>query len=496
LSIAWVRVVLFHQGKVQGNIKQGNIKENAMIRAKTRNLLAGVAAATVILAMGFAYAQQGPRGKTSYMPVDISEPFSAIFARLSAQKADVTREHMTLLNERYDLSNRPAAGVTMDRTKPVQDGVRVKLPAGKTWDALANMSPEQIRDQNLFPKGFYPLPHPKHQEGGMVFPHFVIDEIKRQEARDLTRFDVDYDVPDNFLPEFPPAIYLNQRTDLGDVSQGKLVTLENYYELFNGILTPKQLEGLRLLVTPFPQQQFNQTEDRRTELPSRGVTCFDCHSNGHTNKATHLAPDARPQESRHRIDTPTLRGVQIQRLFGSQRALKTIEDFTQFEQAGAYFDGDHVIAAKKGMNPLDRLTQVNLMAEFQEELGFPPAPKLDVFGKLDPSKATQAELRGQEIFFGKGQCGACHAAPYYTDNLMHDLKTERFFKPEMINGINEVGDGAVKTFPLRGIKDSPPYLHDGRLLTLDDTVEFFNLVLSTKLNGEEKHDLVAFLRTL
>ncbi len=467
-----------------------------MIRAKTRNLLAGVAAATVILAMGFAYAQQGPRGKTSYMPVDISEPFSAIFARLSAQKADVTREHMTLLNERYDLSNRPAAGVTMDRTKPVQDGVRVKLPAGKTWDALANMSPEQIRDQNLFPKGFYPLPHPKHQEGGMVFPHFVIDEIKRQEARDLTRFDVDYDVPDHFLPEFPPAIYLNQRTDLGDVTQGKLVTLENYYELFNGILTPKQLEGLRLLVTPFPQQQFNQTEDRRTELPSRGVTCFDCHSNGHTNKATHLAPDARPQESRHRIDTPTLRGVQIQRLFGSQRALKTIEDFTQFEQAGAYFDGDHVIAPKKGMNPLDRLTQVNLMAEFKEELGFPPAPKLDVFGKLDPSKATQAELRGQEIFFGKGQCGACHAAPYYTDNLMHDLKTERFFKPEMINGINEVGDGAVKTFPLRGIKDSPPYLHDGRLLTLDDTVEFFNLVLSTKLTGEEKHDLVAFLRTL
>jgi cytochrome c peroxidase len=155
-----------------------------------------------------------------------------------------------------------------------------------------------------------------------------------------------------------------------------------------------------------------------------------------------------------------------------------------------------VIAAKKGMNPLDRLTQVNLMAELQEELGFPPAPKLDIFGKLDLSKATQAEIRGQEIFFGKGQCGSCHAAPYYTDDLMHDLKTERFFKPEVINGLNEVGDGAVKTFPLRGIKDSPPYLHDGRLLTLDDTVEFFNLVLGTKLTGDEKRDLVAFLRTL
>src|SRR5246127_2033024 len=150
-----------------------------MIRAKTRKLLAGAAATTVILSLGVAYAQQGPRGKSSYMEVEINEPFSAIFARLSGQKAEVTREHMALLNERYDLSNRPAAGVTMDRSKPVQEGVRVKLPAGKTWEALAAMSPEQIRDRDLFPMGFLPLPHPKHQEGGMVFPRFQINEIKR-----------------------------------------------------------------------------------------------------------------------------------------------------------------------------------------------------------------------------------------------------------------------------------------------------------------------------
>jgi cytochrome c peroxidase len=467
-----------------------------MSLAGSRMLWAGAAVAAVAVAFGGAFAQQAPRGKTSYAPVDITEPFSSILARLSAEKPEVERQHMAVLNERYDLSDRPATGVTMDRVKPVQGGIRVKLSAGSTWETLAGLPPEQIRDQNLFPKGFYPLPHPKHQEGGMVFPRFLIDAIKQQEGRDLTRFDVDFDIPDHFLPEFPPPIYLNQRTDLGDVSQGKLVTIANYYELFNGIVNPKQLEGLRLLVTPFAQQQFNQTEDRRAELPSRGVTCFDCHSNGHTNKATHLAPDARPVESRHRIVTPTLRGVFIQRLFGSQRALKTIEDFTEFEQLGAYFDGDHVIAAKKGINVLERHSQVDFMAEIQEMLGFPPAPKLDVLGKLDPGKATPAELRGQEIFFGKGQCGTCHAAPYYTDNLMHDLKTERFFKPVIINGVMEVGDGPIKTFPLRGIKDSPPYLHDGRLLTLDDTVEFFNLVLGTKLTAAEKQDVVAFLRSL
>jgi cytochrome c peroxidase len=142
----------------------------------------------------------------------------------------------------------------------------------------------------------------------------------------------------------------------------------------------------------------------------------------------------------------SLRGVNIQRLFGSQRALKTIEDFTEFEQRTAYFDDDIVQATTKGVNPLERGSQVNFMADFQAMLDLPPAPKLDVFGKLDPAKATPAEMRGQDIFFGKGQCASCHQPPYYTDNQMHDLGTERFFKPEMVNYAMEVGDGKIKTF--------------------------------------------------
>jgi cytochrome c peroxidase len=358
------------------------------------------------------------------------------------------------------------------------------------------MTPEEIRRQDQWPRGFLPLPHPNHPEGGMTFPKFHIEEVKKQEGRDLTRFDLDFDLPDHVLPEFPPPMYLTTRLDLGDVSQGKLVTIENFYELFNGILNPKQLEGLRLLVTPFPQQQFNQTEDRRTERPSRGVVCFDCHVNGHTNAATHLVGDIRPQEFRHRIDTPSLRGVNIQRLFGSQRALRSVEDFTEFEQRAAYFDGDPVIAVKKGVNPLDRGSQVHAMAEVQELLDFPPAPKLGIDGKLDPRKASEGEMRGQTLFFGKAQCATCHVPPYYTDNLMHNLRTERFFEPRLINGRMANQDGPIKTFPLRGIKDTPTYLHDGRLLTLDDTIEFFNLVLETKLTDPEKKDLLAFLWAL
>ena len=457
-------------------------------------------ASVALTSLTIAYAQQppapSPRGASSYAPVDIKEPFATTLTRMKAAQPAIQKRQADLLAERYDLANRPAAGATMSRGKAVQEGVRAKLAAGVTWDQLAGMSPTEIRDRDLFPKGFYPLPHPNHAEGGMLFPKFEIEEIKKQEARDLTRFDLDYDLPDQFLPEFPPPIYLTTRPDLGDVSQGKLLTIDNYYELFNGILNPKQIEGLRLLLTPFPQQQFNQTEDRRSEKASRGVACFDCHANGHTNAATHLVGDIRPQEFRHRIDTPPLRGVNIQRLFGSQRALKTVEDFTEFEQRAAYFDGDPVIATKKGVNVLERGSQVHFMGEFQALLDFPPAPKLNVLGKLDPAKASAAELRGQDIFFGKGQCGTCHAAPFYTDNQMHNLQAERFYKPVMINGRYASADGPIKTFPLRGIKDSPPYLHDGRLLTLEDTVEFFNLVLGTKLTTPEKQDLVVFLRAL
>ena len=222
---------------------------------------------SALLVLGYAYAQQpapqaqtqtpppnpysigtegpnqGPRGRTSYMPVAITEGFAALMARLSGEKAAAEQQHGAVLNERYDLSNRPAQGVTMDRTKPIQEGVSVKLPAGVTWESLAAMSPDQIRNQNLYPKGFYPLPHPKHQEGGFVFPHFLIDAIKQQDGRDLKRFDIDFDLPDHFLAEFPPAIYLIQRTDLGDVSQGKLVSLTNYYQMFNGTLRRGSWKG-------------------------------------------------------------------------------------------------------------------------------------------------------------------------------------------------------------------------------------------------------------
>jgi cytochrome c peroxidase len=185
-----------------------------------------------------------------------------------------------------------------------------------------------------------------------------------------------------------------------------------------------------------------------------------------------------------------------QQIHGSKRSLRSVEDFTEFEQRSAYFDGDHVIAAKKGVNLPDRASQVAMMAQMQNMFDFPPAPKLDPAGRLIKAKATEQELRGEELFFGKARCGECHPAPSYTNHEMQDLHLERFYEPEMISDHYSIPDGPIKAFTVRGIKDSPPYHHDGRLLTIDDTVEFFNLVLQLDLTQQEKKDLSAFMLCL
>ena len=408
--------------------------------------------------------------------------FADVMAKESAARAEVMAAQREYLAARYNLNPKLDPIAKMTRGKPLAVGPTAKLPQDMTWSSFAKMSAAEIQQNNLFP--YPPLPHPLHSSGGQVFPAMQIEMFPR-----LERFDIDFDIPEAFLPEFPPAIFLNNRPELGDVSQGEVVSINNYYRLFKDHLTPVQLDGLRMLLTPFPQEEFNATDDRKTVNASLGVTCFDCHVNGHTTAQFHLNPDTRPQERRMRLDTVSLRGVFNQQIHGSKRSLRSIEDFTEFEQRTAYFNGDQSHAAKKGMNIIDRV-QVSHMAQFQNMLDFPPTPKLEVAtGRLNPSKASDSELRGEAVFFGKGQCARCHPTPFYLDDKMHDLHVERFL-------YQEPGDGPIKTFTLRGIKDSPPYLHDGRCLTLEDTVEFFNIVLELKLSAEEKVDLVAFMRTL
>ncbi|HEV3136653.1 MAG TPA: hypothetical protein VGZ26_02095, partial [Pirellulales bacterium] len=284
-------------------------------------------------------------------PLNAMKPMESLASNMRADmeaKPKVMAAQQKLLEKRYLLQPKLDPEAKMTRGKPLAVGPTARLPQGKTWDDLAAMSADEIRQAGAFP---YPsLPHPKQTPGGQVFPKMQIEMFPR-----LERFDIDFDLPDAFLPEFPPAMFLQNRSELGDVSRGEVVSINNYYRLFKDILTPVQLDGLRLLLTPFPQEEFNPTDDRKSREPSLGVTCLDCHVNGHTTGQFHLNPDVRPEQRRFRLDTVSLRGVFEQHIHGSKRSLRSVEDFTEFEQRTAYFNGDEIHAMKKGFNILDRI---------------------------------------------------------------------------------------------------------------------------------------------
>lgn len=422
----------------------------------------------------------GGRARSTYFTIEEVADFAAFMKRSVERKPQIMETRRAYMEQRYELKPGRDPAVTMTRGKPQPIGPVTRLPAGiDSWEALAALAPDEIRRRDLFPEGFRPLSHPLHTNAHQLFPQMWTAVHPEHE-----RFDVDFDIPEAFLPEFPPPLFLTTRPDLGDVSQGKEITHANFRELMEGILTPEQTEGLRLLVTKFNTTWFNSTKHRLTVEPSRGTACFDCHVNGHTNAATQLDPSVRPQLARVRLDTPSLRGSQINHLFSLKRSIRSLDHFSEVEE---YFEGDISLMEEIGGRKLDR-ESTNRMGDFQSIVAFPPAPTLDRLGRLRPDRADESELRGEGLFFGKARCAECHPAPFYTDNLMHDLQVEEFYTGR--------AEGWAKTFSLRGIKDSPPYFHDGRLLTLEDTVEFFNLLFGLKLDAQEKRDLVAFLRCL
>ena len=174
----------------------------------------------------------------TYLPVVFEQDFAATRAADVERKPEFTERQRALLDRRYDLSDRPSCVMVAGGRKAVQSGVRVKLTGDMDWDELAQMTAADVRAQGLFPEGFLPLPHSKHEAGGQTFPPPQIEQIRDLEQRSLQRFDVEFDLPEHLLPEFPAPIFLTTRPDLGDVSQGKLLSITNYFEIMHGILTP------------------------------------------------------------------------------------------------------------------------------------------------------------------------------------------------------------------------------------------------------------------
>ena len=185
--------------------------------------------------------------------------------------------------------------------------------------------------------------------------------------------------------------------------------------------------------------------------------------------------------------------------------------------------GDEQITAERIGNPI---------SSFERTLVFDDAP-IDRYMDGDQAALTEQQKRGLALFMGKGNCIACHNGPNLTDNLFHNLgvpddhvrgdpqvlASSRFdakrteYKdwatleedPGRAQVTHDPADfGAFRTMGLRNVKDSPPYMHNGALATLEDVVSFYHegggehpnksgLMRPLGLSDQEIEDLVVFL---
>jgi cytochrome c peroxidase len=134
---------------------------------------------------------------------------------------------------------------------------------------------------------------------------------------------------------------------------------------------------------------------------------------------------------------------------------------------------------------------------------------LDRYQAGDTTALTDDARRGLALFRGKANCAACHLGPNLTDEGFHNTGVSLGGSDLGRVGVTAraADRGKFKTPTLRDVARTAPYMHDGSITTLDDVVNFYDGGGKTNpgldpevhplgLSASEKHDLVAFLRSL
>jgi cytochrome c peroxidase len=117
------------------------------------------------------------------------------------------------------------------------------------------------------------------------------------------------------------------------------------------------------------------------------------------------------------------------------------------------------------------------IASFERTLVSGNSP-FDRYKAGDSSAIDASAKRGLELFEGKARCNQCHSGVLFTDEKYHNLGID--WDADMIDlgrylvtgRADEIG--AFKTPTLREIALTAPYMHDGSLATLEETIEFYD----------------------
>ena len=156
---------------------------------------------------------------------------------------------------------------------------------------------------------------------------------------------------------------------------------------------------------------------------------------------------------------------------------------------------------------ITRATLAKAVASFERTIISKDSP-FDAWAHGNQKAVSASAKRGYDLFVGKANCVACHSGYTFTDNGFHNI------------GLNNNGDegrfakvpvklmrGAFKTPALRDVARHAPYMHNGQYATLEQVIDHYdrggddksNLdpeVRPLGLTGQEKKDLVQFLKTL
>jgi cytochrome c peroxidase len=156
--------------------------------------------------------------------------------------------------------------------------------------------------------------------------------------------------------------------------------------------------------------------------------------------------------------------------------------------------------------------------------------RFDKYMRGDSSQLTALEIKGFNVFMGKGKCGSCHFMPLFNGTVppyFDQSETEILGVPTSKDTLQPVLDTdlgkyalhkkelhkfAFKTPTIRNIALTAPYMHNGVYDTLEEVIDFYDrgggqglgIDLPTQtlpagqlhLDSDDKQSLIAFMKTL
>jgi len=223
---------------------------------------------------------------------------------------------------------------------------------------------------------------------------------------------------------------------------------------------------------------------RSTTVAKDGESCQSCHTEGGANAALGTTP--------HPVDAGDFTGPR------DPPSLWGVADTAPYQWDGSVATLDAMVGAtidnhfkpEHSDDPAEVAEQTAALVAYLRTLD-PPRTS------FDRGRLSEAALRGEELFVGKAGCIACHGGPLFTDNALHDNRVPQ------LPGANDPGakspPGAFNTPQLRDLRNSAPYMHNGSLRTLRETIEFYDHESSLpalNLTPDEIDDLVEYMEAL